>query len=278
MTPLAQRIVRELTLPLKARTFDDRKSLLLDMEDIHCFEISKIWDAVDTMAHALSLKAGKPGERYGEKQIFTDAKLAFLPAPNTWIEWSAEKGRVGMLLSETDVNGQPVALVTVAASEGAYFWSATRFLLHLGSSEKFGSLVLSEASFENGVTRQRIATWQFFLYTALAFINTPRIVGRSTYPAHRGVEKLLRSSKEWHGKFPLKPWTEITLRIDPENGAAGEGSERLTGQRALHFCRSYLRFKGGKLEIVSSHWRGDGALGITRSTYKVLGGKEGAHA
>lgn len=274
MTPLAQRIVRELTLPLKARTFDDRKSLLPRMGDIHCFEISKVGDAVDEMAEALSLKGVKPDGRFGEKQVFSDARVAFLPAPKTWIEWSIDNGRVGMLLDAK--NGETSAVVTVAMSNGPDFWSATNFLLYLGASEKFGEIALSSNSVENGITRQWLINWQFFLYVALAFINTPKIVGRSTAPAHRGLEKALRKAETWRGKFPLKPWTEITLRIDPEEGAAGDGSERLTGQRALHFCRSYLRFKGGKLEIVSAHWRGDGALGITRSTYKVTGG--GAHA
>lgn len=70
---------------------------------------------------------------------------------------------------------------------------------------------------------------------------------------------------------PARDWTEIKLQINkPADIDDGQPhADRVTGQRALHFCRSHLRVKRGKLEYVRSHWRGDASLGIRRSTYKV---------
>jgi hypothetical protein len=104
------------------------------------------------------------------------------------------------------------------------------------------------------------------LAAALAIINTPKIVGRREHAPHKGLVKNIRKV---HGKaYQLRPWTEIKLEITPPPG--GDGSrEVLTGKKALHFCRAHLRIRRGKLERVTSHWRGDPALGIVRSRYSV---------
>ena len=75
------------------------------------------------------------------------------------------------------------------------------------------------------------------------------------------------------GKFPMHAWTEITLWIDP-TGANAEAENavvegRLSGQKCLHFVRSFLRWRLGQLERVTAHWRGDGSKGIKRSRYNV---------
>lgn len=113
----------------------------------------------------------------------------------------------------------------------------------------------------------------YVAYAILAIINSPRIVGRRTHRPHAGLQRALRRARGLGvGKFPLRGWTEIILEITPPQvDVSGRVHEtRLTGRRALHFVRQHLRIRNGGLELVSAHWRGDAALGIKRSRYKVV--------
>src|SRR5262245_33308458 len=92
MTPLAQYLVGQLTLPVKRRTFKDPHGLLKVMDDIHCFECT----AVKTLAEDLAKKF------VGHDHV--SERLAFLPAPKTWIEMRGGEGghdRMGFLFIET---------------------------------------------------------------------------------------------------------------------------------------------------------------------------------
>lgn len=113
--------------------------------------------------------------------------------------------------------------------------------------------------------------WNLFLWTLLAFINTPKIIGRRQHMPHRGLEKRLTAALKPVGKFPLHAWTEILLQIASPKDVSAEPSieAHLTGERALHFCRANIRVRLGQLEIVRAHWRGDASLGIKQSRYKV---------
>lgn len=87
---------------------------------------------------------------------------------------------------------------------------------------------------------------------------------------HRKVERELTKAFGL-GKFPLRAWTELRLTVaKPAEIDDGESHEaHLTGRRALHFCRKHIRIRNGKLEYVSAHWRGDPALGIKQTRYKL---------
>jgi hypothetical protein len=105
----------------------------------------------------------------------------------------------------------------------------------------------------------------------LALINSPRIIGRQQHMPSRVLEqKLTRGFGV--GKFPLHAWTEIKLEVaKPIEIDDGEPHEaHLTGRRALHFVRKHLRLWNGELIYVTSHWRGDPALGIKQSRYRVV--------
>jgi hypothetical protein len=73
------------------------------------------------------------------------------------------------------------------------------------------------------------------------------------------------------GTFPLRAWTEIKLEVCPPKWAGDlpENETHFTGTRALHFCRAHARIRLGRLEFVRAHWRGDPALGIKRSRYRL---------
>ncbi|MEE3154108.1 MAG: hypothetical protein VX309_01090, partial [Pseudomonadota bacterium] len=92
MTPLAMRIVRELALPVKDRTFNDQCGLMQRMDDVHCFEVSDVFD----LAQDLALNLHKAWNKDG---YASDAGvLGFLPAPTTWIEWTRGGYREAVLL------------------------------------------------------------------------------------------------------------------------------------------------------------------------------------
>ncbi|QPF81665.1 hypothetical protein IC762_17725 [Bradyrhizobium genosp. L] len=107
------------------------------------------------------------------------------------------------------------------------------------------------------------------LVPLLAMINTPRIIGRCQHMPHAGLARDLRK-RFGAGRFPLRAWTEIQLKVTPPEQGEGEAEAHLTGARALHFCRAHLRVRLGRLELVSSHWRGDPALGIKQSKYRLV--------
>lgn len=270
MTPLAQKIVNERTLPLKDRTFRDQCNLLAAMDDVHCFEVTAVCDTADALTQSFYDQAKKAGRM--------SDKLAFLPAPRTWLEYSfTEDGhlcREGVLICHAP---------SVCQEEAVLFWAYQCddhgiFL----SASKLGFLKLQGADFsldstwrtardQSSMSQAEMTGWTIWMYAILAMINTPRVIGRRQHMPHAGLQRKLARSKGMTGKFPLHAWTEIRLEVTPPHldpSAIGEPHEaRLTGARALHFCRCHLRIRLGQLELVTAHWRGDPALGIKQSRY-----------
>lgn len=263
MTPLASKIVKELTLPKKERTFVDTVGLLQRMSDIHCFEVTEI--------------AGLASETVCQdegKFLACAEQTSFLPARRTWVEWRIPSGagRIGFLLE--DVGGHAVIWSAAWTADGvaSYPW---RFSLPLIGSDLMRMSHDVAPRDQSEVMRKHSTLLTAFL----AFINTPRIIGRRQHMPHRGLERRLAAQRPAIGKFPLHAWTEIKLHVTPPHDASGEKSTEahLTGERALHFCRAHLRIRLGKLEVVRGHWRGDASLGIRRSRY-VLKADRGARS
>lgn len=258
MTPLAQQIVRELTLPKDRRTIEDRCGLLSMMDDIHCFEITDVLPLVIQCLTSIARGGGM------------DEALAFLPAPKTWIEWRLHDGsRVGYLLDagRDALAPQSWAALMVPGQRIVTLSESISLPLLQRESEGFPN---PTKAIEKWVEKTELSSVGLCL-GAIPIINTPRVIGRRQHMPHRGLERALVRARPMVGKFPLHAWTEILLRVSPPQDASGEASNEahLTGQRALHFCRAHLRIRMGKLERVSAHWRGDAALGIKRSRYLV---------
>lgn len=256
MTPLAQKLVSELTLPVKSRSFKDTAAILPLLPDAHCFELS----AVSRVAKDLTKKlitTGVPASR-----------LAFLPSPLTWIEWQEESGRVGYLLHDTN-NGK--AEVYATTGRGSVCLGAMGLLETVAEAgqDPDAPFLWFDPRFDGVVTKGSM----LLLYSALALINTPRVVGRRQHMPHAGLQRKLARARGTVGKYPLHAWSEIELDIAPprlDRSAVGEPHEtRLTGAKALHFCRCHLRIRLGHLELVSAHWRGDPALGIKQTRYRM---------
>ena len=108
------------------------------------------------------------------------------------------------------------------------------------------------------------------LYSFLGMINTPRVFQRNVHSPHIGLQRKLVAAKSLVGKYPLGAWTEILLKVPgPESGGGVAAAGYLTGERALHWCRAHLRYRLGQWEIVKDHWRGNPAIGIKRSRYRL---------
>lgn len=273
MTPLAYRITKELTLPVRQRTFLDQGNLTRDMGDIHCFEISDVFGMVTSQAKIL--REGQQKSR----TIAVDDSFFFLPAPKTWIEFRFADGRrEGVLLIEQEADGVKYAECVWAVASAAEFASAKTagiLLLNNGVARSCNEDSFPLPRIIEGENEGQRLGWCFWLWSVLSIINTPRIIGRRQHMPHRGLERRLVAMKGVVGKFPLHAWTEIKLAITPPKDASGEGSQEahLTGERALHFCRAHLRIRLGKLEVVRGHWRGDASLGIRQSRYKLTNGR-----
>jgi hypothetical protein len=229
------------------------------MADIHCFEVSEVFELVDDLGQKWhEAMTGKDG-LYKDGNVI-EKTFAFLPAPKTWIEWRSETGRTGVLLSEVADMG--FALCTVAQSDGARISSVGQQLAFpMHSREDFGLRVHPDFP---GSRAQQI-TLLLRIYAMLALINSPKIIGRCTRPAHKALVKASA------GMAPVHSWTELKLQVTKpvEIGDGQEHEPRLTGPRALHFCRAHARIRLGRLEYVSAHWRGNPSAGVRQKRYSL---------
>lgn len=266
MTPFAYSIVKETWLPLKRRRFADNQNIIARMSDVHCFEVSDVFELADDLGrkwHDASI--GGDG-RYVENKI--DKHLAFLPAPKTWMEWVGDEPgeRIGVLLHQCVKEGKGLALCTVCVSNSERFESIDNLVIALKDHDEFEVRLLENSALSRAVQTTMIHR----LYALLAVINTPKIIGRRQHLPHAALERAA-SKGLGAGKFPLHVWTEIKLSvskpIEIDDGDIHEA--HLTGRRALHFCRAHIRIRNGRLEYVTSHWRGDAAIGIKQSRYKL---------
>lgn len=220
------------------------------------------------MTEVFDLAAESAEAAYKKEKTLDE--LAFLPAPKTWIEWQYACGaREGVLLEQID---EDIAAATWAYMGDDLFLTSKQIgYLRLNGrgtihSDHFCPLVLVEQS--QGEAVGRIV----HLYAILAIINTPRVIGRRQHMPHRGLERRLLSMRRTIGAFPMRAWTEIMLHVTPPTRVVEEGiyEAHLTGERARHFVRAHMRIRLGRLEFVSAHWRGNEALGIKQSRYKLV--------
>lgn len=115
---------------------------------------------------------------------------------------------------------------------------------------------------------QRLGKAAIVLTTlALDLINTPGIVGMKQHAPHRGLARKLSAAGV--GRYPLQAWSEVTVKTHTvfDDGEYQSGD---TFRKCLHFVRAHRRhYRSGHETIVRAHWRGDPALGIKRTRYKV---------
>jgi hypothetical protein len=250
MTPLAHHLVKQLLVRKSKQEFDDQADVMASMSDIHCFELSE----VQNMAFDLGIDAACKGVDL--------VQSSFLPAPKTWIEWQTPLGREAYLLSQQ----RPRDIIWVIGC-GRFGSRHMGYLCWDDLGPKFTNLELGLCKIGEPASIEMSAT----LCGALAMINTPRVIGRRQHMPHRGLERGLLKAKPAVGMFPLRGWTELKLEAfyqrRDETGRLHEA--HLTGEKCRHFCRAHLRIKLGQVEFVGAHWRGNAALGIKQTRYRL---------
>ena len=105
-----------------------------------------------------------------------------------------------------------------------------------------------------------------FCALVLDLINTPGLIGLRQHDPHRGLVKRLATA----GSYPLQGWSEVVLK---HKTVMASQEPHLTGptyHKCLHFVRSHLRhLRCGRVLTIPAHWRGDAALGIKRTRYRL---------
>lgn len=285
MTPLAKWVAERSVAEPKWWRVNEYDTLLAPFPSVKCFEVSAVFDL-----------SGMLAEQAKEKNSIADS-LSFLPAPATWIEYAleGEKARGGYLLvQKTETTASCVRVYAADVGPGvAFIPMPLADLPLLGAADADGFALDStlsqqelghQAAYERaGIRRARWdasnVNWDqlllneqsgaYRLYALLSIINSPKIIDRSTHKPSSGLQK--RLGRKVGKPFELLPWHEIFLDVrPPPDGEHGAGGERLTGPKAFHFCRSFIRMRLGKLERVRAHWRGDPALGISQASYRVM--------
>jgi hypothetical protein len=268
MSPLAQMIVNaDLASPQKAMPE-------LQNSDCHCFEVSEIRDLICDLIGNTNWKG-------------RDDQRIFLPSPFTWVEHRTNNGRLGALIYKNPFEGSVTLnmragvgqrledpyvarLATFNADDGDLMFASK--LIFFGKSD-VGRFIVGQypvpSEEEPGFGDEELLARARTLAASLSLINTPRIVGRRQHMPHAGLQKKIAARKGMAGKFPLHAWTEIKLEVTPTYYDGTEHEARLTGGKALHFCRAHLRIRLGHVELVSAHWRGDPSLGIKQTRYSL---------
>tara|TARA_B100000678_G_scaffold13657_1_gene10724 strand:+ start:3132 stop:3944 length:813 start_codon:yes stop_codon:yes gene_type:complete len=266
MTPLAQRVLRRLIGDKKDEHASrwDRNYYKLDI--IGALKKAQFFEITELIPH---MNYAVDGAEYSV--VDSMIENTFLPAPVTWIEGHDGETRSATLLIENDEENSAsvyvfydwgCSLVGTMALHDAASYDLVRVEDLRGFGLKTDSIDQEFWEMAKGAIADA--------YVTLAFINTPRIVGRKQHMPHKGLQKRLLSRRRSLGHFPLHGWTEIKLEITPHPKDLSDQESKeahLTGERALHYCRAHLRLKGGKIEYVRGHWRGDASLGIKRSRY-----------
>jgi hypothetical protein len=242
-----------------------------ELAQIRCFDCTE----VSEMAYALS-------DDMCRRDVVT-SQVAFLPAPMTWIEWfiKGTTRRAGFMLQALE--DEPAAAVYQVMTLTPAELKPRPDLVHMAGKTNlalFGLLWLGEDARPDGLRLpKQLVDIDFpdpnnghiqLIYALLAIINTPRLIGQSHHAPHKGLQRQLRQSGKF-GDAPLLQWTKVRLSVldVTERRASGDASGVLTGQRALHFCRSFIRIRLGKLELVKAHMRGHAELGERRPVYVV---------
>lgn len=262
MTPLALRLYRDLLQRKVDRLFMDQCDVIGVLPETHYFDVSEVLPLAKQI-HA-ELKDNDPDGRY-----------AFLPAGRTWVEYSDGMG--GRTAFHIHADGDdPLALAATVRfvllsedEEGPMFCSGpTKWRLGLRDHAKFSlSREVGHEHDPHADHRSLVGV----IYSLLALINSPNIIGRRTLQPHRDLQRKLIAARPIIGSFPLGACTKIVLEVPgrPPRFDGGDVEGNLTGERCLHFVRTFCRMRQGRLEYVRAHWRGNAANGIKRSIYDV---------
>jgi hypothetical protein len=253
MTPLYHRLVKRLTLPVRDRApLADPYGLLDNLSDVHCFDCMAIGDLVDD----LGLQEWKGG-------ALLPQDLLFSPAPRFWLEWPFYKTRAAFF-----GDGPQARSLVIPGRDGGFIAMRLWADGHAVEDDvecQIGDTLRELEKEPSASGRHYVRNFIIRIRAHLAIINSPRVVNRVEHHPHKSLARRVA-----HQAFKVHPWHEIKLEVFKPRDCGEDGGEGwLTGRRALHFCRAFIRIRNGKLEHVRSHWRGDPSLGVRQASYRV---------
>jgi hypothetical protein len=192
------------------------------------------------------------------------ASHLFLPARRTWIEWTDDSGHfsggrqaillIGTLILENSAP-PPYPIDSPAHIKSGWIFRFCRPVLPpaFGSVGEMVPFDLVRGDLGNSKT----ALWA---WGAISLINAPHITEH--HPHEIGRQGQARPRK------PHLSYVDVVLTPDAGEVVRGRGVTE-TGARSLHHVRAHLRLKGGRVEIVRPHWRGQAKNGIRLSRHVV---------
>ncbi len=170
-----------------------------------------------------------------------------LPAPLAWLELTVAGERVGVLFqTEGEAMRQARCIVArKAVNEPALHISTALIDMDGGGFDGLASYI-GDA-----------------FIGAIAMLATPALCTKRPV----NLEKL-NKSRARSGKPPLFSHDIMTIDL----GRPSEAKAKYSGDghtRPHHFCRAFLRFRLGKMEMVRPHWRGNAAVGVRAPNFRV---------
>jgi hypothetical protein len=252
MTPTIQAVLNDSTQPIRMRKFVDDGNVLADLTSAHCFECSDVMGLAQDMA--------KRFVRTGSSEI-----LGFLPSPVTVLDFKNPRWpiRTAIVLTEED-GGVSSSSVNVTRHE--LFSMKRRHIRNVLPPRHH----YHPTAIARGENLASLDEGEELILALLAIINSPRVIGQRQHMPHAGLQRKIAASRGMVGRYPLHAWHEVVLEVAPPRIDDREPYEtHLTGERALHFCRKHIRLRLGQLEWVSWHWRGNAALGIKQTRYRI---------
>lgn len=233
--------------------------LLAMLTDVHCFEIT----AAMPLYYELVKIARAPG---GDEAITSLLRTAvFMPAPKTWIEHlGLDKGHRTAVLLVNSPWGIQATMFAKGHPPGFLGNLSTGTGINPPGAPRLPDCIVNLPTEVSADMRALVGIY-------LAMINSPKVVSRQQHEPHKGLAREVRQHRNLGQPFALLPWHEIKLQVTkPRYIDDGEPhADQITGKRALHFVRRFMRIRLGKLEYVTAHWRGDPALGVHQSDYRV---------
>jgi hypothetical protein len=284
MTPLAHSFAKDLTRPIAQRQVNDTANIIPSFDRMHSFDCEPISEAIE---QALEDEDGHAGETI--RYLLDDVVM---PAEVTWLEF----GRV-TLRSEGTGDSVITRLAVVVEKQGPWFkidlamhhTADAAPTLRVGkqtepftiSMGRVRAVPLIAGGFEYEETPEMKGAWtdgiqvrsaanRFIAMAMLALdiIGQPSLVRLVTHAPHRGLERQLL--RQGVGKYPLLAWHEVVIKPQDRPLTDEEAEGHLTGRKCLHFVRGHRRrYRDGRETTVTHHWRGDPALGMQRTRYRV---------
>lgn len=274
MTPLWRRAVRQ---ALASRAEDVRMFGEALLRAHHCFDLGGVEALLGATATELLGAPDLQGGRKHDRIVVDLGERVTFPADSFWLEWGragllcmgwAQEGRTGvaLMLFTEPVDG---AGRTLPIWEGRSL--ARTQAVHIGHLMRLpdGRFMItrpttdiSPGDLPPDITA-RHEQFVFNAFAALAVISSPA-AHREAIEPHRGLARDIRR------EVARAPEVKASRIVLSGLAASEAGSPAATTTpRAYHFCRAHTRLRGGKVENVRAHWRGDPAFGIRIGHYEV---------